>query len=80
MHPKRSENPNAKRPKLKNRELDAMVKVAWDEGWWCRRTGSGHVQCYPPNDDKSVTVPGTPSDHHSVKNTRKFFRLRGLTL
>lgn len=34
MHPKRVENAQAKRPKVKDKQLDAMVKTAWSEGWW----------------------------------------------
>jgi hypothetical protein len=80
MHPERLRNPQAKRPKVKDRELDAMIAAAWKAGWWCRRTGSGHVFCYPPDEGRMVDVANTPSDHRTVPNTRSYFRRSGLPL
>jgi hypothetical protein len=80
MHPKRLDNPNAKRPKAKDKQLDAMVERAWKAGWWCRYAGSGHVVCYPPDEGRMVDVANTPSDHRTVPNTRSYFRRAGLDL
>ena len=80
MHPTRTENPQAKRPKVKNKELDAMVEKAWAEGWWARRTGTGHVICYSPDGGRMVDVANTPSDRRTVPNTRSYFRHAGLSL
>lgn len=80
MHPKRKANPTAKRPKVKDKQLDAMVAKAWAEGWWCRPTGSGHVFCYPPDGGRMVDVANTPSDRRTVPNTRSYFRRSGLEL
>lgn len=80
MHPKRLENPNAQRPKVRDRQLDNMVAKAWNAGWWCVPAGSGHVKCYPPGGERMVTVANTPSDHRTVPNTRSFFRRSGLNL
>jgi hypothetical protein len=80
MHPEREKSPKAKRPKVKDKELDAMIQSAWDAGWWCRYTGKGHVMCYSPDGEKMVSVANTPSDHRTVPNTRKYFRRSGLTL
>lgn len=80
MHPKRLEDPAARRPKVKDRQLDAMIERAWDAGWWCRPAGSGHVMCYSPDGRRMVDVAGTPSDHRTVPNTRSYFRRAGLKL
>lgn len=80
MHKKRRENPNAKRPGSKDRDVDAMVEAAWTAGWWCTRAGSGHVKCYPPDGGRMVVVASTPSDHRTVPNTRSAFRRAGLRL
>jgi len=37
MHPKRQANLNARRPTLRNREMDALIRLAWDTDWWCER-------------------------------------------
>jgi hypothetical protein len=39
LHPKRKENPDARRPKVSNRDLDAIVDAAWRAGWWGVRLG-----------------------------------------
>ena len=81
MHPKRKANPKAKRPKVKNRELDEMVAAAWAAGWHCARTKSSHVMCYPPDKKRRpVLVASTPSDHHTIPNTRSAFQRSGLNL
>lgn len=80
MHPKRLENPDAKRPKVKDKALDGMIAKAWDAGWWCRTAGSGHVMCYAPDGGRMVDVANTPSDHRTVPNTRSYFRRSGLDL
>ena len=79
MHPKRLENPNAKRPKVKDKELDAMIAKAWEAGWWARKLTNGHVMCYPPAGNL-VDVANTPSDHRTIPNTRSYFRRAGLAL
>ena len=80
MHPKRKQNPQAKRPRVKEKELDAMVAAAWAAGWWCERGGNKHVKCYPPDDHRMVPVPGTPSDWRTIKNKRAQLRRSGLAL
>lgn len=80
MHEKRIQNPQAKRPKCKDRQLDAMVAAAWEAGWWCRKAGSGHVFCYGPDGGRMVDVANTPSDHRTIANTRSTFRRAGLSL
>jgi hypothetical protein len=81
MHPKRTENPKAKRPKVKDKQLDAMVKTAWSNGWWAVRRETGHVMCYHPTDVKEkVLVNNSAGDPHVIKNVRKHFRKAGLKL
>lgn len=79
-HPKRLASPSAKRPTVKNKDLDAMIAKAWEAGWWAEKRGNNHVLCYPPDGGQMVTMPSTPSDHRSVPNTRSLFRRSGLPL
>lgn len=80
MHPERSANPNAKRPKAKDKENDKLVKAAWDAGWWCVMAKKGYIHCKPPDRGEMVVVESTPSDHHSWKNTRGRLRRGGLNV
>ncbi len=80
MHPQRLANPSARRPKVKDKALDKMVEAAWKAGWHCRKTGKGHVFCYPPDGGRMVDVANTPSDHRTVPNTRSYFRRTGLKI
>lgn len=81
MHATRLENPKAKRPKVKDKQLDAMIVEAWKEGWWAEKRSNGHVMCYSPGEEKKlVDVANTPSDHRTVPNTRSTFRRAGLKL
>ena len=81
VHPKRREFPQAERPKVRDRELDAMVAAAWDAGWWCVRTKKNHVMCFPPDTTKDgVLVANTPSDFRVVHNTRSDLRRSGLSI
>lgn len=81
VHSKRKATPDAKRPKVKDKELDAMVEAAWAAGWWAeRKKGKSHVKCYSPDGKRMVTVASTPSDHRTIPNTRSAFRRAGLKL
>lgn len=81
MHPERKKNPHAKRPKVKDKQLDAMVKAAWAAGWWAVRRPSGHVMCFHPTDMKEkVLVNNTAGDPHVVPRIRSYFRKAGLKL
>lgn len=81
MHPKRVKNPKAKRPKVKDKKLDAMVTTAWSAGWWAVRLASGHVMCYHPTDmDEKVLVNNTAGDRHVIPRVRGYFLKAGLKL
>lgn len=78
MHPKRLENPNARRPELPKRDYDLLVKACWDAGWWCRRSGKNYILCYPPDDSQMVRIPSTPSSVHKLNNVTRNLRRKGL--
>jgi predicted RNA binding protein YcfA (HicA-like mRNA interferase family) len=77
MHPKRKQNPKAKRPKVKG-DLDDLVAAAWSAGWWCERKGGSHVMCYAPSGGSRVLVSGTSGDHRAYYKSRSQFRRAGL--
>lgn len=78
MHEKRRQKPDAKRPKARRKDYDALVKAAWEAGWWCERRGSSYIRCYPPDGTEWVTVKQTPSGSRTLENTKAQFRRRGL--
>ncbi len=80
MHPKRTANPAAKRPKATNKDNDAMVEVAWGAGWWCEMGKKGYIKCYSTDVETMIVIESTPSDHRSTANTRSRLRRAGLKL
>jgi hypothetical protein len=80
MHERRLANPNAACPRVKQKNLNAMVAAAWDAGWWCEKTSKSHVMCYPPDGGRMVLVANTPSDRRTIPNTRSALRLSGLDI
>lgn len=77
MHPKRAANPDAKRPTVRNRDMDALIVLAWDASWWCERGGKNHVKCFPPNDSRMVPIPSTPSGSRTAANKLAALRRGG---
>lgn len=80
MHPKRLENPTAKRPRAKNKENDALVQAAWDAGWWCEMVKKGYIHAKSPDGKTMVVIESTPGDHHSVSNTRSRLKRAGVSV
>jgi hypothetical protein len=80
MHHKRVGNPNARHPKLANREMDELVRMCWKQGWWCERTSSSHVKCWPPNGGGMVPIPSTPSGSRTYANKLAALKRRGLKI
>jgi hypothetical protein len=80
MHPKREANPDAKRPKLQRKDMDELVRLCWEQGWWCQRAGNKHVKCWPPNDADMVPIPSTPSGSRTRQNKLSALKRRGLKI
>lgn len=78
LHPSRKKNPQAKCPTVKQKDLKAMIAVAWKAGWWCEASPGGHVKCYSPNVQHIIWVPSTPSDRRTIPNKRSQFKRAGL--
>lgn len=69
-----------KRPKHQNKDLDRLVKKAWEASWRCVRKGN-YIYCFPPNGDEGpVQVKSTPSGSRYQKNLEKAFERAGLDL
>ncbi len=79
MHPRRRANPSAKRPRHARKDYDALVKAAWEAGWWCERKGTNHIACYPPG-GAYVMMPSTPSGSRTLANVRAKLRRAGLAV
>ena len=57
-----------------------MVTAAWEAGWWCEMGKKGYIKLYSPDGPEMIVMESTPSDHHSVANTRSRLRRAGLKL
>lgn len=69
-----------KRPQARRKDLDQLVKRAWDAGWRCERRKSNYIACFPPDGGAPVIVKSTPSGSRYLKNLRKAFERAGLEL
>jgi len=80
MHTSRVNSPHARRPKVRNSEMDALVAACWDQGWWCVAAGTNHVKCFPPGDARMVPIPSTPSGARTRANKIAALRRSGLQI
>lgn len=78
MHPKRTKNPKAKRPKLTDKDMDSLAEAAWEAGAWCERAGNLHVKVYPADGSRMIPIPATPSGHRTFQNKRSALRRAGI--
>jgi hypothetical protein len=79
LHPRRRGAPTAKRPRHANKDYDALIRAAWDAGWWCERRGTNHIACHP-HEGAFVMVPSTPSGSRTLANVRAKLRRAGLAV
>jgi hypothetical protein len=70
----------ANRPRAREKDLDKLVKKAWEAGWRCERRSSNYIFCYPPGDGAPVVVKSTPSGSRYLENLRLRFKRAGLDL
>ena len=55
---------------MPSKEIKVLIKALEDQGWRVEQTRGGHYKAWPPEKSrKMVTMPATPSDHRSMKNT-----------
>jgi hypothetical protein len=79
LHPKRVANPNLKRPRVVNKDMAKLVKMAWDAGAHCEASGKNYVKVWPSNGSKMLRIPSTPSNPGSAyKNRLKALQRAGI--
>lgn len=78
MHPERLANPDARRPKHPKKDYDALVKQAWEAGWWCWRDSNNYIRCRDPEGKGTVPIPSTPSKQGTLQLKKRQLRRYGL--
>ena len=64
-----------------NKEVSDLIQKARNQGWTVIGSSGGHwIFRSPDKSQAQVVVPGTPSDHRSMKNAKSALRRAGLTL
>jgi hypothetical protein len=58
--------------------MDKLVRLCWEQGWWCLRAGNKHIKCWPPNDAAMIPIPSTPSGSRTYINKLAALRRSGL--
>ena len=65
---------------MADKEIVKLIKELERQGWRVER-GSKHFIAYSPDTSvRPITIPGTPSDHRSLKNLRAELRRGGAIL
>ena len=54
---------------MATKEIRKLVARLQDQGWRVDQLKSGHYRAYAPDGEGTVHIPGTPSDHRSLRNT-----------
>jgi predicted RNA binding protein YcfA (HicA-like mRNA interferase family) len=63
---------------MPSKEIKALIKDLEAQGWRVVLARSGHYKAYPPDKGQDmVTMPSTPSDHRSMRNTMRDLRHSG---
>lgn len=77
----RTTRPGETRPKSKDKDLDALIQLAWEAGWRVERGGDEHIKVWPPDPKgRIISVPQTPSRQRTLGRMRSAFRSAGLDL
>lgn len=62
---------------MASKEGRKLVKALQEQGWRVEPTKKGHFLAYAPDGVGLVTIPGTPSDSRSLRNTISDLRKHG---
>lgn len=60
------------------RELRKTYQQARRQDWHIRQGGRNHTLWYSPDGETIITVPSSPSDHRSLRNSLAMLRAAGL--
>jgi hypothetical protein len=79
LHPKRVENPEARRPGSPRAEIDDLLAAAWAQGAWIEQPPGNHFKIYPADGARRIIpVPCTPSGYRTLSNLRALMRRQGI--
>lgn len=62
---------------MAKKEVREIVEEARRQGWRVEEGKRGHVKLFAPDGRTIVTLPSTPSDHRSLKNSIAEMRWAG---
>jgi len=60
-----------------NKDIRRLLRALEDDGYTWRLSSNGHPIVYAPTGERVTTLPGTPSDHRSMKNALAPLKRRG---
>lgn len=64
----------------KNKDLQALERIALAQDWYIERSNGGHLKWYPPNGDGFVLTAHTPSGGRHIENIKSQLTKAGLDL
>jgi hypothetical protein len=66
------------KPKVGNKDVQALIDAAWDAGWYVLRTEGGHIKFMSTDRVSTVYTGSSPSDYRAVKNAQAELERNGL--
>jgi hypothetical protein len=61
LHPKREADSSLKCPKVVHKDMNKLIREAWDHGAHCVASGKNHVKVWPVDGSRMISIPSTPS-------------------
>lgn len=80
LHQWRIDNPDATCPRAGNKAVRQILSQCWMQACAVQPTKKGHYRVWPGDSTVVVIVPGTPSDHRSLRNCASQLRRAGLKI
>jgi hypothetical protein len=63
---------------MQKREMDKLVHMCWDQGWWCERGKKNYVRVFCPDGQGTTSIPSTPSGPRTYINKLEALKRLGL--
>lgn len=60
-----------------HKEIREIIEEAERQGWRAKLLKSGHTMMLAPDGIGKATLPGSPSDHHGLRNALSRMRQSG---
>lgn len=67
-----------KNPKTSNKNLNDLIRIAYQQGWTGKKKGGSHLKLYSPDGKKIVIVAVSTRNRRAVQNTKSELKSGGV--